>query len=88
MTHRRMVAHGLLVTLRTSAKGNPRRRKPEKSAQRQFKHHFVVPETLASLDQPEIADQAAMSAAHPGESYVRTTQHAAEHALRFEPVNS
>src|SRR6202000_1784988 len=39
-------------------------RKAGQAAERQHQNHFVVPETLAALDQTEVPDQAVLSAAH------------------------
>jgi hypothetical protein len=48
----------------------------------------VVPETLATLDQSEVPDQAVLPAAHSSQSDICKTRHCAQHALPSERVNS
>jgi hypothetical protein len=48
---------------------------PNDAAPRQFYNQFVVPEPPAALHQPEVSDQAVLSAAHSGESDIHKTPH-------------
>ena len=56
-------------------------RKSGHASERQLQNHLVMPETFAALDQSEVPDQAALSAAHSSQSDICETRHCAQHAL-------
>ena len=66
---------GLLDDLRLARRRGPLaagsdlgHRKSGHASERQLQNHFVMPETFAALDQSEVPDQAALSAAHSSQS--------------------
>jgi len=61
---------------------------PDKTARGHLQDQLMVSESLATLNQSKVSDQAVLSAAHSSESDICKTPHCAQLALRSEGVNS
>jgi hypothetical protein len=62
-------------------------RERKKATARQMQHHFVMPQSLAALDQAEIPDHAIVAAAHPSQPSIFESPHRASMHQGRNPSN-